>query len=97
MDCLIRLVDDNLKAMRGEHHDGRAFRRLNPDDYKEECRVKYGAKYDECKRKTSKYTNKDWEDMKAESGTIMNRIMALMDKGPNDPEVKKRFQLTGRI
>lgn len=89
LDRLIRLVDDSIDAIR----EGRKimmedlFGGFNPDEYEEEARVKYGAKYEECERKTSQYTRKDWEDMKAESGRIMERIISLMDKGPQDPDV----------
>ncbi len=89
LDRLIRLVDDSIDAIR----EGRKimmedlFDGFNPDEYKEEARAKYGATYRECERKTSKYGRKDWEEMKAESGSIMERIISLMDKGPQDPDV----------
>lgn len=89
IEGLLVLVDRSLDAIKGgrKMEMKELFDGFDPDEYKEEAREKYGDKYEESEKKTSKYTKRDWEAMKEESKGIMLAIVANMDKGPAHPEV----------
>jgi DNA-binding transcriptional MerR regulator len=59
--------------------------------YAAEAKEKYGntAAYQESMRKTAKYTKEDWARIMGDASRIYQKIAALMDKRPADPEVQK--------
>lgn len=63
------------------------FDGFEPDLHKEEAKARYGEKYEESLRRTSKYTRQDWEAMKLDSKRIMDSIVSNMAKGPAHPDV----------
>lgn len=62
--------------------------------YAEETRQKYGhtEAYKESQRRTSGYTKDDWAAIMAKQDEIRKRIIALMDKGPADPQVQEAVE-----
>lgn len=60
------------------------------EKYAEETRQKYGHTdtYKESQAKTAKYTKDDWSRIMAEAGGIYQKLAALMDRSPADPEVQ---------
>ena len=59
--------------------------------YEEEARQKWGGspEFEQSVRRAKAYTKQDWDEIRKEGGAIMRRIVALMNRGPSDPEVQK--------
>ncbi|WP_231506341.1 TipAS antibiotic-recognition domain-containing protein [Paenibacillus sp. UNC451MF] len=58
--------------------------------YAKEARQKYGKSImDNVERKTNSYSPQDWADIMEQSSRIYSKIVATMDKGPEDPQVQE--------
>ncbi|WDC85328.1 MerR family transcriptional regulator [Caloramator sp. mosi_1] len=62
--------------------------------YAEETKQKYGHTdaYKESMAKTSKYTNKDWENIIQRQSEIYREIAELMDRTPDDEDVQRAVE-----
>lgn len=58
--------------------------------YAEEVKEKYGASdaFGQSERKTKKYTEQDWAEIKEESSVIMNSLAENLSKDPSDSVVQ---------
>lgn len=63
------------------------------DKYAEEVREKYDKKVvDECEKRTSSYTKKDWTLIQKEGDEIYIKIASLMDKGPENNQIQEEIE-----
>ena len=65
------------------------------EEYRKEAREKYGKKeVDECEARTAKYTQSDWNDLKALGDRIYEEIAKLMRNGkkPSDKKVQENIE-----
>ena len=64
-------------------------------EYREEARRRWGntPAWEEHERRTSGYTNQDWQDIQTESDEINRGLAALMEQDPAGADVQ---QLVGR-
>ncbi|WP_224249913.1 MerR family transcriptional regulator [Hyalangium gracile] len=67
------------------------FGDFDPAKYEDEARERWGntEAYKESARRTSRYTKKDWQQIKAEGEEIMRALVAHLDAGraPTEPAV----------
>jgi DNA-binding transcriptional MerR regulator len=100
LEEIIRTVEKTIDAMEGEMvmdtkemFSGFDMGEIEKHQaqYAEEAKQKYenSDAYQESMKKTAKYTKEDWAKIMADVNRIYQRIAALMDKGPADPEVQK--------
>ncbi|MFO7172256.1 MAG: MerR family transcriptional regulator [Bacillota bacterium] len=89
---LIQTIDRTLAAMEGgEPVAGKdLFDGFDPSQYEEEARRRWGhtREYQESTERTRRYTQADWEVIKAEGKEILEGLAALLDRDPADPEVQ---------
>ena len=94
LEGMIGAVDAALDAMeRGTAMDEKdmfeVFGEFDPKQYEAEAEQRWGGTdaYKESARRTKHYTKDDWKRFKAESETIGQAAIALMDEGvaPDDP------------
>ena len=66
------------------------FDQKHIEEYKEEAKQRWGGtkEYEESQKKTSKYTKKDWDMIKQESGDIYSTLAMMMDREVTDSEVQ---------
>ncbi|RWZ52389.1 MerR family transcriptional regulator [Halobacillus fulvus] len=59
--------------------------------YEEEVKERWGETdaYKESLKKTSRYSEEDWEAIHKEASAVDSKLADLMDKGPDDPEVQR--------
>ena len=59
--------------------------------YEKEARHRWGGTpaFEQSQRRTKAYTERDWDEIKKEGGQIVQRLAALTDRAPADPEVQK--------
>lgn len=99
LEEIIRTVEKTINAMEGENvmdkkemFSGFDMSEIEKHQaqYAEETKQKYGNSdaYQESMKKTAKYSKEDWAKIMGDAGRIYQRIAALMDKGPADPEVQ---------
>lgn len=100
LEEIIRTVEKTISAMEGEMimDQKEMFSGFDMSEieehqaqYAEETKQKYGNSdaYQESLKKTTKYTKEDWAKIMGDASRIYQKIAALMDKGPADPEVQK--------
>jgi len=100
LEDLIGLVERTLTTFerkttmkKDELFDG--FDDAQIEEYKKEAKERWGETdtYKESERKTSKYAQADWDEIKAESGDIIMRLANVMDAGkaPADDEVQEQI------
>jgi DNA-binding transcriptional MerR regulator len=96
VQALIQAVDAALESIeRGtvmtKEEMFEVFGDFDPTKYEEEARQRWGESeaYRESARRTSRYTKKDWEKIKAEGDHIQRELAARLEAGqaPTDPEV----------
>jgi DNA-binding transcriptional MerR regulator len=89
---LIASVDRTLEAIkRRQPMNANMFEGFDAAKYEEEARQTWGGTpaWDENARRWKKYTDRDWDEIKREGGEIVERLVALMDRKPDDAEVQK--------
>ncbi|MHB1418393.1 MAG: MerR family transcriptional regulator [Bacillota bacterium] len=100
LDAIIESVEKTLESIKGgtEMTKKDMFASFDMTEiekhqkkYEEEVKQKYGntEAYKESQKKTSGYTKDDWAAIMAKSDDIHQRLVALMDKGHDDPEVQQ--------
>jgi DNA-binding transcriptional MerR regulator len=88
VSALIAAVDAALfrleKGMAMETENVPAmFKDFDPSQYEQEAEERWGSSdsYRESKKRTARYTQRDWEILKAEGQDIFRRLAALLDAG----------------
>ena len=91
VEALIKAVDAAISRLQPEEgarsmsqEDVFAvWREFKQEEYEDEAKERWGDTdaYKESKRRTSKYTKADWEEMGNESAAIYVKFMSLMDAG----------------
>ncbi len=71
--------------------DATMFDGFDAAQLEEEARQRWGGtpEWKESQRRTKAYTKQDWAEIQREGGEIVQRLAALMDRGPADPEVQE--------
>jgi DNA-binding transcriptional MerR regulator len=96
LHALIDAVDAALARLESERQMTpeeikQMFDGFDPAQYEDEAQRRWGATeaYQESKRRTSRYTQRDWQELKAEAAAIYERLAALMTAGapPDAPDV----------
>lgn len=89
---LINSLDRTLDAMeRGvPMNEKEMFGGFDQSKYEEEARQRWGSTdaYKESMRRTQRYTNEDWAQIKAESDAFERGLAERMDRSPTDQEVQ---------
>jgi len=98
LQALIHSVDQSIEALeRGTPMDKNAmfegFDESQLEEYRQEAKARWGHTdaWKQSQERTSRYTKQDWEEIKAEAKDIQNRIAALMDRDPGDPQVQEQI------
>jgi len=89
---LVASVDRTLKAIdQGKPMNAKMFEGFDPPQYEQEARERWGGtpQFEESQRRTRGYTKADWDRIRDESGRIMEGLVAVMDRGPADPQVQQ--------
>ncbi len=95
LEAMIGAVDEALEALeKGRVMDKqKMFEGFDPAQYEEEARERWGdtEAYKESKRRTARYSKRDWETIKREGDQLQQRLAALMaaGRGAGDPEVQQ--------
>ncbi|SFG19114.1 DNA-binding transcriptional regulator, MerR family [Halobacillus alkaliphilus] len=100
LERIILSVEQTLQSLKGENqmtnHD-----RFQPFDksqieqhekmYEQEVKERWGETeaYQESKRRTKSYSEKDWKNIQEEGTEIDRQIIGRMDQGPDDLEVQR--------
>lgn len=98
LTAMLEAVDAALDALeKGTKMDPKKmFEGTDPSAYEAEAKERWGdtPAYQESARRTAKYTQKDWEQVKAEQGAVTQRLAALLAAGrkPSDPEVQAAIE-----
>lgn len=99
LDRLIKTLDKTINSIKeGEKMNKeemfKGFDSTNIDEHKakyaEEAKKLYGSTdaYKESKRRTSKYSKNDWNNMMEEVNEIYRKLALVMDKSPEDEVVQ---------
>jgi DNA-binding transcriptional MerR regulator len=100
LEKIIDSVDKTIQSLEGDmkmskKETFKAFDMTEIENHKqkyaEEAKQKYGntEAYKESMKKTSKFTKEDWARISEDSSRIHNKIIALMDRDPSDPQVQE--------
>lgn len=93
-EAMLRAVDEALAALDSKGDDQmnheKLFDGFDPSAYEEEVEQRWGntEAYAESRRRTKRYTDADWREIKAESEEIMSALAERMKAGldPSSPE-----------
>jgi DNA-binding transcriptional MerR regulator len=99
LEEIIRTVEKTLSSIEGgidmdkeEMFDAFDMSEIkkHQEKYAEEARRMYGKEIvEETEKRTSAYTENDWAAIMARWGEIYHKIIAVMDRGPADPQVQE--------
>ncbi len=103
LERLIESVDQTIESMeRGkrvadeEMFEG--FDKAQIEAWRDEARQRWGGEnVDESFRRASKYSEADWADIQAETGDYTQKLAALTDRDPADPEVQAQVHRHFRL
>lgn len=92
LERLIGLVDDILKGditMDFQPFDASEIQKAR-EQYAEEAQARWGDSpaYAQSAKKTSKYTNEDWERIHAEMRALYGGLASCMEEGPASPRAQ---------
>ena len=96
LNTLAKTIHNTIKKIKGQKimNDQDLYGGLTKEEhtaYQEEARQKWGntEAFKESQRRVSKFTKKDWDEIKSETDSILRDLVAVMDKGVSDPAVQK--------
>jgi DNA-binding transcriptional MerR regulator len=101
--ALLDLVDRALHAMDGEEtmRPEEKFEAFDPAKYEDEARERWGttASYAEAQKRTKRYTEDDWKELRAEADAITAGLAALMEANvpPDDPRATSLAEKLHRL
>ena len=107
IDAALRALSDDARGTRTEPGTGdrlmdpkTIFDGFDPSEYEEEVKERWGDTdaYAESTRRTKRYTQADWERIKAEGGQVFTELVQVMaaGKSPDDPaamDLAERYRL----
>ncbi|HEU0032203.1 MAG TPA: MerR family transcriptional regulator [Kofleriaceae bacterium] len=97
LDAMLASLDRALAAHERGHvmqpdEIKHLFDGFDPREYDDEARERWGdtSAYQESQRRTQRYPQADWAQLKAEAGEIARDLVALLEQGrpPDDPAVQ---------
>ncbi len=82
IDRAVAILDED-QSDKGDTAMKEIFEGFNPTEYEKEAEERWGhtEAYRESKRRTSKYTEKDWQEMRREQAAIFGALAAAMTEG----------------
>lgn len=94
LDGLLKTIDSTLKNIKNETpmNEEELYDAFKDDDikqYQEEAKMRWGNTdaYKQSQEKVKKMTKAQMEELKVSGIALIQNVVAVMDKGPNDPAV----------